>query len=267
MLRTCLCTAFVALCLSIATTANAAQIFGATYDSSKAAELAAGSPTPVVGGLATINTSSSKFGAGSLSTSTVTSGNNGVKYSTSGNFNPLAGTVDFWMQLPNGYNDQRQDLFSIFAGGYTGDFSLYIDPSNDRLRTIVDVNGANQWQQVGYANANTVLGDGNWHHIAWEWDTVLGWATMYVDGVPENYSVSGTVSFAGGTLGTTFEVGSRQGGYDPFLGNIDDFRIFDTAIYGQASFTPPTQSFNVPEPASAAMMLAATTLLLIRRNR
>ena len=266
MLRTCLFAAFVALNLSIVTTAKAAQIFGTTYDSTTSAEVAAGSPTPVVAGLATINTSSSKFGAGSLNTASVVSGNNGIKYSTSGNFNPLAGTVDFWMQLPNGYNDSRQDLFSIFAGGYTGDFSLYIDPSSDRLQTIVDVNGANQWQQVGYANAQTVLGDGNWHHIAWEWDTVAGYATMYVDGAAENYSVLGSVSFAGGTLGSTFEIGSRQGGYDPFLGNIDDVRIFDTAIYAQAAFTPPTQSFNVPEPATAAIMLAGSVLLLIGRR-
>lgn len=248
----------------IGTSAQAATIFGASYDSSKTADIAVGNAVPTVAGLSTINNGSSKFGAGSLDTTAVTSGNNGTKYATAGNFNPLAGTVDFWMQLPNGYDGTRQDLFSIFAGGFTGDFALYIDPGSQRLQTVVDVAGANQWTQQGFANAFSVLGDGNWHHIAWEWDTNAGFATLYVDGVPENFSVIGSVSFAGGTLGSDMEIGSRQGGYDNFKGNIDDLRISDTAIYGQAGFTPPTQS-TVPEPASLGL-LGIGALALTRRK-
>lgn len=259
--------ASLALLVLIGTVAEAATpIFGASYDNTKSAEIAAGSSSPTVAGLTSINSLSSKFGGGSLNSAGVTSGNNGTKYATAGNFNPLAGTVDFWMQLPNGFNGTRQDMFSIFAGGYTGDFSLYIDPGSQRLQTIVDVAGANQWTQQGYANAYSVLGDTNWHHIAWEWDTTAGFATLYVDGAPENYSVIGSVSFAGGTLGANFEVGSRQGGYDAFQGNIDDFRIFDTAIYGQAGFTPPAQSTIIPEPASIAMFVIGSTLSLLRRR-
>lgn len=250
------------LLAATSTTASAATpIFGATFDSSTTANLAAGNATPVVGGAVTINSSSSKFGAGSLDATGVTSGGNGLRYATAANFNPLAGTVDFWTQLPNGFNGTRQDLFSIFAGGYTGDFSLYIDPGSQRLQTIVDVAGANQWTQQGYANANTVLGDGNWHHVAWEWDTAAGFATLYVDGAPENYSVIGSVSFVGGTLGAAMEIGSRQGGYDAFQGNIDDFRLFDSAIYKQAGFTPPAQSTIVPEPSAALSLLIGGVLL------
>ncbi|MDC0937327.1 hypothetical protein OAS39_13660, partial [Pirellulales bacterium] len=120
--------AALASMMSIGTVAQGATTFGAKYDSSKTADEAAGNPVPTVAGLSTINNASSKFGAGSLDTSTSTSGNNGTKYATASNFNPLAGTVDFWMQMPNGYNGVRQDLFSIFAGGFTGDFSLYLNP-------------------------------------------------------------------------------------------------------------------------------------------
>jgi Concanavalin A-like lectin/glucanases superfamily/PEP-CTERM motif len=248
----------------IGTAAQGATIFGATYDSSKTADIAAGNPAPTVAGTSTINNASSKFGAGSLDTSTSTSGNNGTKYATASNFNPLAGTVDLWMQLPNGYDGTRQDLFSIFAGGFTGDFSLYINPATQRLLTVVDVNGANQWQQGGFANAFNVLGDTNWHHIAWEWDTNAGFATLFVDGVPENFGVIGSVSFAGGTLGAEMEIGSRQGGFDAFKGNIDDVRISSTAIYGQVGFTPPTQS-TVPEPATIGL-LGIGVLMLARRR-
>jgi hypothetical protein len=228
-------------------------IFGATFDNNTIAGIAGGNATPVVAGDVTIN-NSSKFGAGSLDSTEVFSGGNGLRYETAGNFNPLAGTIDFWIRMPNGFNETRQDLFSIFAGGYTGDFSLYIDPVSLRLQTVVDVAGNNQWTQPGYANAFADLGDGNWHHIAWEWDTQAEtpYATLYFDGVVENYNTFGTVSFNGGALGAQMEIGSRQGGYDAFQGLIDDFRIFDTAIYGQAAFTPPTQSTIPDSPVGTA---------------
>lgn len=245
--------AVLASALSISAVAKAdTPIFGAAYDSSKTAGIAGGNASPTNAGTSFINDANSRFGAGSLNTADVFPGGEGIRYSTVDNFNPLAGTVDFWMQMPNGYNGVRQDLFSIFAGGYTGDFSLYINPGTLRLHTVVDVNGNNQWQQGGYENAYATLGDGDWHHIAWEWDTVAGFATLYVDGVAENYNALGTVSFAGGTLGAEMEIGSRQGGYDAFQGNIDDFRIFDTAIYGQSSFTPPTQSTIPDSPVGVA---------------
>lgn len=254
----------LAFLMSIGTAAQADTLFGATYDNSKTADQAVGNAAPTAGGLSTIS-NSSQFGAGSLNTSTSASGGNGTTYATAGNFNPQAGTVDFWMQMPNGYNGARQDLFGIFAGGYTGDFSLHLNPATDRLHTVVDVAGANQWSQGGWASVNNVLGDGNWHHIAWEWDSAANFATLYVDGTPENYTAVGTVSFDGGTLGSNFEVGSHQGGWDAFQGNIDDLRISGTAIYGQAGFTPPTRS-TVPEPASMVMLLAGSALLLLRRR-
>jgi len=248
--------AVVASVMLIGTVAQGATTFGANYDSTKAAGIAAGNPVPVVAGdtFSVIDPNTSKFGAGSLNTTGVFQGGNGLKYDTASNFNPLAGTIDFWMQMPNGYNGVRQDLFSIFAGGFTGDFSLYLNPDFSRLTLVVDVAGANQWVQHSQGGlANAILGDGNWHHIAWEWDTSPGdpnsaFSTLYVDGVGESFNpLFGTVSFAGGTLGTDMEIGSRQGGFDAFQGNIDDMRIFDTAIYNQVvSFTPPTTS-TIPD--------------------
>ncbi|MEO1996779.1 MAG: LamG domain-containing protein [Planctomycetaceae bacterium] len=245
--------AVLASVMLISVEARGTTIFGANYDNSKSAGIAAGNPVPVVSGdtFSVINTTSSKFGAGSLDTTGVFQGGNGLKYDTASNFNPLAGTIDFWMQMPNPYNNVRQDLFSIFAGGYTGDFGLYINDNGDRLTLFVDVNGVQQWVQHSQGGlANAVLSDGNWHHIAWEWDTVAEISSLYVDGVAEAFSLAEpqhSVSFAGGTLGTDMEIGSRQGGYDAFQGNIDDLRIFDTAIYNQVpSFTPPTSS-TIPD--------------------
>ena len=255
MRNTILTVAVLASVMSVGAVAEGAVIFGVNYDNSKSAGIAAGNPVPIVSGdtFSVINTSSSKFGAGSLDTTGVFQGGNGLKYDTASNFNPLAGTIDFWVQMPNTYNSVRQDLFSIFAGGFTGDFSLYLNNDFNRLTLVVDVAGANQWSQSSQGGLVTaVLDDGGWHHIAWEWDTVAEFSTLYVDGVGESFAPTpgigaATVSFAGGTLGTDMEISSRQGGFDAFQGNIDDLRIFDTAIYNQvASFTPPASS-TIPD--------------------
>lgn len=245
-----------------------AQLFVAAYDGNtpnggKNADIAAGSPAPLVAGTATIDNVNFKFDGGSLDTTTVTSGNNGLKYSTAGNFNPLAGTVQMWVRAPGYTGATRMELFSIFAGGFTGDFSLFLDPAlGGRLRAVVDANGANQWVQNGF-QSGSYFGDGNWHHVAWEWDTVAGISTLYVDGVAENFNVIGSVAFAG-TLGTNMEIGSRQGGFDNLVGNIDDLGIYGTALYNQvSSFTPPGP--QVPEPAAVGLLCLIIPLAARRR--
>lgn len=253
--------------MSCVSVTHAAQIFVAAYDGNtgnggKNADIAAGNPAPLVAGTSTIDNVNFKFGGGSLNTAPVTPGGNGLKYSTVGNFNPAAGTIQAWIRAPGYTGSTRAEIFSIFAGGFTGDYSLFLDPAiGGRLRAVVDANGANQWVQNGF-QPGTYFGDGNWHHVAWEWDTVAGFSTLYVDGVAENFNVVGTVAFAG-TLGTNMEIGSRQGGFDNLVGNIDDIGIYNNALYNQVSSFPPPGP-QVPEPAGMAALLLLISVL--RRN-
>ena len=253
----------------IGTVAEGVTLFGATYDSSKTAEIAAGNPVPTTPGLTVIDNANFKFGGGSLDPSSVTSGGNGMRYSTASNFDPFVGTLDFWFRAPGWDGTTRQDFFSIFPGGFTGDVGLYLLNTNDggQLAVDVDVAGANRWALRG-TTTSTVLGDGEWHHVAYEWDSNTNSTALFLDGVLEtntNIVGGGSVDFTGGTLGTEMEIGSRQQGFDALQGNIDDLRISDVALFNGQDFVPPTRS-TVPEPASLVMLLASGTLLLLRRR-
>jgi len=260
--------AVTSMTLIATTAAQGTTIFGAKYDSSKTAQVASGNPVPTTPGLTVIDNTNFKFGGGSLDPTLVTSGGNGMRYATAGNVNPNVGTIDLWFRAPGWNGFPRRELVSMFAGGYTGDISLYLlnDNFGGKLAVDVDVAGHNQWALRG-TTTSVVLGDGNWHHVAYEWDSATNTTALFLDGVLEtntNVVGGGSVNFAGGTLAQFMEVGSRQSGFDPLAGNIDDLRISDVALYNGQNFTPPTQSTIVPEAASMTMMLAGGALLLRR---
>jgi hypothetical protein len=248
-----------------ATAARATVIFSADFNSTMNAQVAGGNSAP--------QTNTATLDGGALNTSTVTPGN-GARYETAGNFNPTAGTVEMWFKAPGYDGSFRMDLFDIFQGSYDGDFNLYFQPNQGgRLQLVVAANGANQFFMNGYstpASTSTKTGDGQWHHVAWEWDTTAGtpFTSLYLDGVAENYTPSpgSTVAWpAGATLGTYMDFGSRQDGYDNVITHIDDVRIHDAAIYNQvASFTPEART--IPEPGSLVVLAVAGSGFLLRRR-
>jgi len=91
----------------------------------------------------------------------------------------------------------------------------------------VRINGTNS-----ETDTTSFLGDNNWHHLAlWRQGNLVG---VFVDG-----QVPGVDGFgqeqnlgAGQTLtGTTgFAIGAETNGSNPFLGHIDDFRIYHAAL-------------------------------------
>ena len=134
---------------------------------------------------------------------------------------------------------------------YAGDVSLYLlnDNFGGRLAVDVDVAGQNQWGLRGTSNS-LLLGDGNWHHVAYEWDSATNHAALFLDGMLEtdtNIVGGGSIDFTGASLAPFMEIGSRQQGYDALAGNIDDVRISNVALYNGQNFTPPTQS-TIPDP-------------------
>lgn len=256
--------------LLIGTAAQGATTFGASFDRSKTAEISVGNPEPTTLGLSVIDNANAKFGGGSLDPSLVTYPGGGTRYSTAGNFNPFVGTIELWFRAPGWNGFPRMELFSIFnmPVTYAGDISFYLlnDSSGGRLAVDVDVAARGQWALRG-TTTSAVLGDGNWHHVAYEWDSATNHTALFLDGVLEtntNIVGGGSVDFTGGTLAEFMEIGSRQTGGDPLAGNIDDLRISDVALYMGQNFTPPTRSTIIPEPTAMVMMLTSGALLLLR---
>jgi len=100
-------------------------------------------------------------------------------------------------------------------------------PGRDGVIWNVRINGTNS-----ETDTTSFMGDGNWHHLAlWRKGSLVG---VFVDG-----QVPGVDGFgqeqnlgAGQTLtGTTgFTIGAENNGSNPFLGHIDDFRIYHAAL-------------------------------------
>jgi len=254
MFRISLFVAVVATSISLLSgVSHGETIFAVNFDSSKTAGIAVGNPEPTIAGLGVIDSVNVKFGAGSLDPSLVIPRGNELQYETAGNFNASAGTIEMWFRAPDWIGFPRMELFSIFnlPVTYAGNVSLYLlnDNSGGKLAVDVDVAGHNQWALRGASNS-ILLGDGNWHHVAYEWDTATDHAALFLDGNLEtdnNIVGGGSVDFTGGSLAPFMEIGSRQQGYDALAGNIDDVRISKVALYNGQSFTPPTQS-TIPDP-------------------
>ncbi len=254
---------FLAFILAI-TSASVAQatLFLADYDGDTGnggldADFAVGSTVATAANGAISATA--KWGAGAIDPSGETEL---LSYATAGNFNLSAGTIEMWI---------RTDTWNTEWGGF---FNAYIDNSNDirfwkrndgRLQAYMD-SGADGWNLWG-----PVLNLGSdWYHLAWTWDSVADTTTMYLDGVPQASSlffsgVTTAIEYTG-TVDANFEVGAAQNGLE-FQGQIDDFRISATDLYGGQSFTPPTGPYVIPEPGSLSMLAMAALMVLGRRRR
>ena len=130
------------------------------------------------------------------------------------------------LQLPPLGLDGR--IFNELAGGYM-DVDLGVDSSG--------LWGYMFPPSVGYAIANVPVSPTDWHHVAFEYDGAS--VRMYLDGqlVQSNSAagVIGTSPTSIAAIGAYF----RDSHIDPsFIGDIQSFRISDTARYAGTSFTP-----------------------------
>ncbi len=131
-------------------------------------------------------------------------------------------TVAFWMKATAGdHGDQWSTMISLgsnFGAGHRFDIRL----DGDSLRLEV---------QSGGTSSGTVVADGTWHHIAL---VAVDPATVasceyYVDGVPYGaFGGSGTAldtQLGPLRMGDSYQDTSRD-----FKGNLDDIRLYDTAL-------------------------------------
>jgi hypothetical protein len=130
---------------------------------------------------------------------------------------------------------------------------------------LSDAFGANWWE---YETAVLTV-DSAWHHVAFDWDLPNGHIGIYLDGVSQSLTQIGggwPVDAYDGTWGAPMEIGTIQGGWNPHNGLIDELRILDGPAYNGVDFTPPTEAYVVPEPATLAL-LSIGGLFLRRRAR
>jgi hypothetical protein len=173
--------------------------------------------------------------------------------------NPLAGvssfTIDVWVDPAANASDSRS-IFSDTGGSGTGPgFNFYLNSSGTSDHALVfATNGA-------LLKTGPIGNFGVYHNVA---VTVANAASnptvaLYVDGQPA--AASGSVApitdlttlprlgiFADGTFSSNF------------FGNIDDYRVFNTAL------TPAEVAALVPEPRAPGLLALAGAGLLRRRR-
>lgn len=224
------------------------------------ADYAAGNPaSPLVGG--SITSSAPKFGAGAYNT---TAGGRAHYVANDGNFDFAQGTVEFWIKKPAPWNDGTyRGFFGVHAAG-VADFRIYKDAS-DRLGFYA--HGSPSTNLFGMQGVLASPPTPNlWHHIAVVWDSTTNFKQIYLNGVATGAAPinANPVVVVSGTYPAQMTIGAVQSGSAGGGHFYDEFRISNIARY-TTDFTPPTEPFVIPEPATLALATGALTLLLRRR--
>jgi hypothetical protein len=101
--------------------------------------------------------------------------------------------------------------------------------------------------------SQTVLALNTWYHVAGVYDAAAQTLDIYVNGVPDDGALTGTVPAAQVIpAGVNASIGQRAGGYF-FNGVIDNLRIYNRAL----SATEVQSDMNTPVSAAVAGLVAA----------
>ncbi len=127
-------------------------------------------------------------------------------------------TMEMWVNTTG----SRDGVFSYATSGHDNEILMF-----NQTNLSLYINGANVSTGINVA-------DGNWHHVAWTWDSSTGSTKVFVDGA-EEYSGTLKQGFSipdGGSLVFGQEQDSVGGGFDSsqaFDGQMRDIRLWNSA--------------------------------------
>ncbi|GEM_PF-1204594 len=129
-----------------------------------------------------------------------------------------------------------------------GHYELYLNGSTGGGRT--NGGAAMYVPDLGDFWSGYVVPDGNWHHLAWTYDGAS--VNLYADGhVCRTFRASGEVA----PESAPFKIGALADGGLPFLGSLDDVRIYAAAL-------SPTQVQSLTDGWSADLKTDVSTEML-----
>ncbi|MCO6044660.1 LamG domain-containing protein [Aeoliella sp. ICT_H6.2] len=247
MSRSCYALLGSMLVVGLATPSQAVLVAHYTFDTGGGATVGTDA---TLGGAATIDNTNYLVGTGSLALSanpgTDTAGDDGA---VSGNdfdwSTSTIRTVAFYMKAPSTQPDPNPTMISLGSGSGAGNrFDIRLASGNLRLEV-----------QSGGFTTDSLLADDDWHHVAVvvaSDPATVSSTEYYVDGVfAGNFSHTRELATGLGPLrmGDSYQDTGRD-----FLGNLDDVRLYDTAL------TPM-------EIADLASAVTATPQLAVEVNR
>lgn len=119
---------------------------------------------------------------------------------------------------------------------------------------------------IGRRSSNTQITDNDWHHVVGVFKAGTN-VDIYIDGLLDNGSLSGSIPSATHGGSTTLKIGKRYSSSECIRGFIDDLHIYQRALtaqeislkysIGSGLFMPTVQPVNSPT-ASASVTLQGT---------
>jgi hypothetical protein len=106
---------------------------------------------------------------------------------------------------------------------------VYLDATTDQL--IFEASETGGTDEYSLASTSTFTSTG-WNHFAIIWDDdTAGSTTLYINGKEDNPTKTGTLTNIGAlTNSVNFRIGSESDSGSPFIGQIDEVRIYNYAI-------------------------------------
>ncbi len=187
---------------------------------------------------ATVSSTFSKFGTGSLNNgagtgATITPISNDFLFG-SGNF-----TIDTWINLQGGTNLQKDIAGMITAGATNRPFTLVVIGSSFvNFATTTSTGGL-----VNFTGSIAVTTASSWTHIA----VVRSGSTLsiYVNGILDaSIAITGSITALTSTNNLAIGVQGDSVVSTPFNGFIDEFRITTGVARWTTNFTPPVVAYD-----------------------
>ncbi|MBP9728012.1 MAG: LamG domain-containing protein [Candidatus Moranbacteria bacterium] len=115
------------------------------------------------------------------------------------------------------------------AASDTG-YNVYIDDTTDKV-TFVANDGTDQYK---LESASVFNGARSWGHFSIVWDdSGAGQTKLYIDGVLEAATATGTFASVNSLANaSTFRIGAESDAGNPFIGEIDEVRMYSRALTG-----------------------------------
>ena len=176
-------------------------------------------------------------------------------------------SVAAWIRTTDVGGGQNMGIVSWGLNATSQKWTFRVQSQNGTDGAIrIEVNG-------GYFVGNTVITDGEWHHVAVVWANdgtpdVID-ASLYVDGILDARIGSGTEPSASLTRaintadGADVRIGDDFQATHNWFGSIDDVRIYEGALTdGEVALLA-----GIPEPSATIFAAVALGMLALRRRR
>ncbi|HVV39412.1 MAG TPA: LamG domain-containing protein [Candidatus Paceibacterota bacterium] len=171
-------------------------------------------------------------------------------------------TIAAWVKVNSNVTNYRMIISKESTAGTPWPFRFYVEQTTGKLVLDFTVSSA-----IKTFTTSTAINDNMWHHVVAVRDDTGKTVTVYIDGVSRaSGSYTGTVdsSATAARIGISPYTGGGAGGSYPFIGNIDELRVYSRALSASeiaGLYSQGAAQINTPSTNSAIDSTLGTGLV------